>query len=57
LVDTLKELFEGNEALFEGLYIHDKWDWSRHYPVIKVDFAGGYCVTEPNWIKRFMAFC
>jgi len=41
LVDTLKELFEGNEALFEGLYIHDKWDWSRHYPVIKVDFAGG----------------
>ena len=41
LVDTLKELFEGNGALFEGLYIHDKWDWSRHYPVIKIDFAGG----------------
>ena len=24
LLDTLKELFEGNEALFEGLYIHDR---------------------------------
>ena len=28
LVDTLKELFEGNEPLFEGLAIHDGWDWS-----------------------------
>ena len=26
LVDTLKELFEGNEPLFEGLAIHDGWD-------------------------------
>ena len=25
--DTLKELFEGNEALFAGLYIHDRHDW------------------------------
>ncbi|PNJ94557.1 AAA family ATPase, partial [Cylindrospermopsis raciborskii] len=40
-VDTLKEIFEGNEKLFEGLYIHDKWDWSRKFPVIKIDFAGG----------------
>ena len=23
-LDTLRELFEGNQALFEGLYIHDK---------------------------------
>ena len=30
-VDTLQELFEGNEALFDGLAIHDRWDWSlRH---------------------------
>ncbi len=41
LVDTFKELFEGNRALFEGLYIHDKWDWSKSYPVIKIDFASG----------------
>ena len=26
-VDTLKEMFECNEKLFQGLYVHDKWDW------------------------------
>ena len=41
LVDTFKALFEGNKALFEGLYIYDKWDWNKTYPVIKIDFAGG----------------
>lgn len=41
LVDTFKELFEGNRDLFSGLYIEDKWDWSRTYPVIKFDFADG----------------
>ncbi|WP_459213940.1 AAA family ATPase, partial [Sphaerospermopsis aphanizomenoides] len=40
-VDTLKEIFEGNQKLFEGLYSHDQWDWSRKFPVIKIDFAGG----------------
>ncbi|MCY4051290.1 MAG: AAA family ATPase [Gammaproteobacteria bacterium] len=27
LVDTLQELFEGNETLFQGLDIHPHWDW------------------------------
>ncbi len=40
-LDTLKEVFEGNEDLFHNLYIHDKWDWSRRHPVIRIDFAGG----------------
>ena len=40
-VDTLKEIFEGNQKLFEGLYIYDIWDWSKKYPVIKFDFAEG----------------
>ena len=41
LLDTLKELFEGNEPLFRGLAIHDRWDWSVRVPVVKLDFAGG----------------
>ena len=41
LVDTLKELFEGNEALFEGLAIHDRWDWSAQRPVLRIDFGRG----------------
>ena len=40
-LDTLKELFEGSEALFEGLAIHDRWDWSVRYPVVRLDFGGG----------------
>jgi hypothetical protein len=40
-LDTLKELFEGNEKLFQGLYIHDKWDWGAVHPVIKLDFGEG----------------
>jgi hypothetical protein len=40
-LDTLKELFEGNETLFQGLYIHDRWDWSKKYPVIRISFGGG----------------
>ena len=40
-LDTLKEVFEGNEPLFEGLYIHDRWDWSVSYPVLRLSFGSG----------------
>ncbi|MGB5686757.1 MAG: AAA family ATPase, partial [Candidatus Electrothrix sp.] len=39
LVDTIKELFSGNKALFEGCWIYDTWDWAQKYPVIKLSFA------------------
>jgi hypothetical protein len=39
LISTLKELFQGKKQLFEGLYIYDKWDWNKTYPVIHLDFA------------------
>jgi hypothetical protein len=35
----LEEVFKGNKALFEGLYIYDKIDWKQH-PVIRLDFGG-----------------
>lgn len=41
LLDTLKELYEGNEALFQGLYIHNKWDWQRRHPVVRISFGTG----------------
>jgi len=40
-LDTLAELFAGSEALFRGLSVHDRWDWSRRYPVIRISFAEG----------------
>jgi hypothetical protein len=41
LIDTLSELFAGNQSLFEGLWIYDKWNWEVKYPVIRLSFGGG----------------
>ncbi len=38
-LDTLRNIFEGNKEFFEGLYIYDKWDWSKKYPVIYLIYA------------------
>ena len=40
-LDTCKELFEGNEPLFEGLAICDRWDWSVRHPVLRLSFGSG----------------
>jgi Predicted AAA-ATPase/PD-(D/E)XK nuclease superfamily len=40
LISTLKELFLGNKTLFEGLWIANKWDWTRKNPVIHISFDG-----------------
>ncbi len=40
-LDTLRELFEGNQALFKGLAAENTWDWSKKYPVIRISFGGG----------------
>jgi Predicted AAA-ATPase/PD-(D/E)XK nuclease superfamily len=46
-LDTIAELFSGNRALFEGLWIADKWDWTETFPVIrfsldKIGHEGGF---------------
>ncbi len=33
MLDTLKEIFEGNRELFEGLYIHDRYDFDSSLTV------------------------
>ena len=50
LLDTLKELFEGSEALFAGLHIQDRWDWSIRHPVVRLSFGGGH-FTEPGHLE------
>jgi hypothetical protein len=54
LVDTFKELFEGNEPLFRGLAIHDSWDWTKQYPVVKIDFAGGLLRDEEDFENKLL---
>ena len=48
-LDTLKELFEGNETLFEGLVIHGHWDWSVRHPVLRLSFGSGH-FKEPGYV-------
>ena len=50
-LDTLKELFEGSEALFVGLDIHPHWDWSVRHPVVRLDFSGGD-YQDPDGLRR-----
>ncbi len=40
-LDTLKEIFAGNAALFKGLDAEQHWDWSVKYPVLRFSFGGG----------------
>ena len=50
-LDTLKELFEGNEPLFKGLAIHERWDWSVPHPVLRLDFSSGN-FREPSYLHK-----
>ena len=52
-LDTLKELFEGNEPLFAGLHIHDRWDWSVRYPVLRLSFGSGN-FKEPDYLEAML---
>ena len=49
LLDTFRKLFDCQEELFRGLYIHDKWDWSEKHPVVRLSFDAQY--NEPAMIE------
>lgn len=46
LIDTLKALFEGQQALFKDLYAEKNWDWSVQYPVLRLSFGAGVVKSE-----------
>ncbi len=54
-LDTLKDIFEGREYLFKGLYIFDKWDWNKVYPVIKISFGVGVIKDTDDLNIRLLA--
>ncbi|GAA5818067.1 MAG: Pseudogene of AAA family ATPase [Methanobrevibacter sp. CfCl-M3] len=49
LVNTLEELFKGNKKLFKGLYIYDKWEWSKKHPVIHLDLSKPFNEDNKNF--------
>ena len=40
-VDTLNRAFLGQKEYFKGLFLEDKWDWDKSYPVISISFGAG----------------
>ena len=46
-LDTCKEFFEGDEALFTGLAVYDCRDWSVRHPVLRLSFGSGH-FREPR---------
>ena len=50
LLDTMKELFEGNEPLFRGLHIHNRWEWGQRHPVLRLSFGSGH-FAEPGAVR------
>lgn len=51
-LDTLKELFENNEKIFQGLHAEKRWDWSQKYPVISISFGEGILKTKEELNQR-----
>ena len=39
MLSTLKYLYLGKKELFKGLWIENKWDWEKVYPVIRIDLS------------------
>ena len=38
-VSVLQALFEGKRELFKGLFIEPLWDWSKRWPVLRLDLG------------------
>ena len=51
-LDTLKNIFEAKKELFKDLYIYDKYDWNKKYPVIYISFAEGVCKTREKILEK-----
>jgi hypothetical protein len=51
-LDTLKEMFEGNAALFQGLAAQTRWNWGRKHPVIRISFGSGVPKTRADLVQR-----
>lgn len=52
-LDTIKEAFSGNQELFKGLYIYDKWEWNKKHPIIHISFGSGN-VNNSDKLKRII---
>ncbi len=51
-ISTFQCLFEGRRELFKGLAIEPEWDWSKKYPVLKLDMGSCQAASVAElWAK------
>lgn len=50
-LDTLAEIFAGNNELFNGLYIHDRYTFDA-YPIIRISFSGD--LRSPGGLRKIL---
>jgi hypothetical protein len=55
LISTIRYLFEGKKELFRELYIYNKWDWDKTYPVLRIDFAKTQVKNDEELQKELKA--
>jgi len=55
LLSTIEYLFKGERELYKGLYIEEKWEWDKIYPVIRIDFAKTQVRDEKELEKELRA--
>ena len=48
-VSVLQALFEGRRDLFRGLFIEPLWDWSRKWPVLRLDLGSVQPDRAETW--------
>ena len=54
-VTTLQALFEGRRDLFEGLAIEPLWDWSKKWPVLRIDMGSAQAPTVAALHRKWRA--
>ena len=54
-VSTLESLFQGERELFTGLAIEPKWDWSKKWPVLRLDMGSAQTATVGELHERWRA--
>jgi hypothetical protein len=50
-LDTLSEIFSGNNHLFSGLYIHDRYAFDA-YSVVRISFSGD--LRSPDGLRKML---
>ncbi|MBO7684131.1 MAG: ATP-binding protein [Kiritimatiellae bacterium] len=51
-ISTFQCLFEGRRELFRGLAIEPEWDWSKKYPVLKLDMGSCQAASVAELWKK-----